>query len=111
MNSISITVNQDELNVVRRKLSFQFDKDLTSEETIQFLIEREYDIAKKISFTKKPTHSAEKSDIKNSFPVKIIIFCRHVFKLIVKMAYPKNKNHGNRKLDYHQTFSKTYFTK
>jgi DNA invertase Pin-like site-specific DNA recombinase len=67
MKRISISINQDELNVVRRKLSFQFDKDLTSEETIQFLIEREYDIAKKISFTKKPTHIAEKSDIKNSF--------------------------------------------
>ena len=61
MKRISLSVNQDELNVVRQKLFFEFDKDFTSEEAIQFLIERE---CKKISFTKKPPHSAEKSDIK-----------------------------------------------
>jgi DNA invertase Pin-like site-specific DNA recombinase len=66
MKSITIIVNQDELNVVRRKLSFEFDKDFTSEEAIQFLIERECNIAKKIPLYKKPPHNAEKSDIKKS---------------------------------------------
>ena len=66
MNTISIPVNQNELNVVRRKLSFQFDKDFTSEEAIQFLIEREYNVAKQISFHKKPNVRAERSDIKKS---------------------------------------------
>jgi DNA invertase Pin-like site-specific DNA recombinase len=66
MNSVTIFVNQNELNVVRRKLSFEFDKDFTSEEAIQFLIEREYNISKQISFHKKPNVRAEKSDIKKS---------------------------------------------
>jgi hypothetical protein len=61
MKRISISVNQDELDVVRQKLSFKFNKELTSEEAIRFLIEKEC-----FSFTKKPRHSAEKSDIKKS---------------------------------------------
>jgi hypothetical protein len=66
MNSIEVKVNEDELNVVRRKLSFQLNKDLTSEETIQFLIEREFNTAKKIPLTKKPHHSVGKSDIREA---------------------------------------------
>ena len=66
MERISIFINQDELNVVRRKLSFQLDKDLTSEETIQFLIENEYKVAKKIVLTKKTHHSSVREDVKDS---------------------------------------------
>ena len=42
MSSIEVQVNLDELDVVRRKLSFQCNKDFTSEETIKFLIEKFY---------------------------------------------------------------------
>ena len=66
MSSIEVQVNLDELDVVRRKLSFICNKDFTAEETIQFLIEREYNTAKKVSFTKKPYHNVEKSDIKEA---------------------------------------------
>ena len=64
MSSIEVQVNLDELDVVRRKLSFQCNKDFTSEETIKFLIEREFNIAKKIPLAKKSPNRAEKSDIK-----------------------------------------------
>jgi len=63
MISIEVQVNLDELDIVRRKLSYQLNKDLTSEETIKFLIEREFNTAKKIPLTKKPHHSVRKSDI------------------------------------------------
>jgi DNA invertase Pin-like site-specific DNA recombinase len=63
MSSIEVQVNLDELNVVRRKLSFQFNKDFTQEETIQFLIEKEYKVSVKIPIARKPRHSVEKSDI------------------------------------------------
>jgi hypothetical protein len=66
MSSIEVQVNLDELDVVRRKLSFQCNKDFTSEETIQFLIEREFNIAKKIPLAKKPHHDVAKSDIKEA---------------------------------------------
>jgi len=66
MNSIEVKVNEDELDVVRRKLSYQLNKDLTSEETIQFLIEREFSTAKKIPLTKKPHHEVGKSDIREA---------------------------------------------
>ena len=64
MSSIEVQVYLHELDVVRRKLSFQCNKDFTSEETIQFLIEREFNIAKKIPLAKKPHHRVEKSDIR-----------------------------------------------
>jgi DNA-binding CsgD family transcriptional regulator len=60
MSSIEVTINLDELDVVRRKLSFQCNKDFTSEETIQFLIERE------LNTVKKPRHTAQKTDIKET---------------------------------------------
>jgi hypothetical protein len=63
MISIEVQVNLDELDIVRRKLSYQLNKDLTSEETIKFLIEREFNTAKKIPLTKKPHHQVAKSDI------------------------------------------------
>jgi len=66
MSSIEVQVNLDELDVVRRKLSFICNKDFTAEETIQFLIEREYNTAKKVSFNKKPHHDVAKSDIKEA---------------------------------------------
>jgi len=60
MSSIEVQVNLDELDVVRRKLSFKCNKDFTAEETIQFLIEREYNTIN------KPRHTAQKSDIKEA---------------------------------------------
>jgi predicted DNA-binding protein (UPF0251 family) len=66
MSSIEVQVNVEELDVVRRKLSFQLNKDLTSEETVKFLIEREYNAAKKIPHTKKPHHEVGKSDIREA---------------------------------------------
>ncbi len=63
MISIEVQVNLDELDIVRRKLSYQLNKDLTSEETIKFLIERECNNTKKIPLTKKPHHEVAKSDI------------------------------------------------
>ena len=66
MSSIEVQVNLDELDVVRRKLSFVCNKDFTAEETIQFLIEREYNTARQASFTKKPHHDVTKSDIKEA---------------------------------------------
>lgn len=66
MSNIEVQVNLDELDVVRRKLSFQLNKDLTSEETIQFLIEREYNTAKRIPLTKNPHHRTEKSEIREA---------------------------------------------
>jgi ACT domain-containing protein len=66
MSSIEVQVNVEELDVVRRKLSFLLNKDLTSEETVKFLIEREYITAKKNPLTKKPYHNVEKSDIREA---------------------------------------------
>ncbi len=61
MSSIEVQVNLEELDVVRRKLSLKCNKDFTAEETIQFLIEREYN-----SFAKKPHYDVTKSDIKEA---------------------------------------------
>jgi hypothetical protein len=53
MSSIEVQVNLDDLDFVRRKLSFECNKDFTSEETIKFLIERE------LNTTKKSHHRAK----------------------------------------------------
>lgn len=42
MNKINVEIDADKLNAIRRKLSFQENRDLTNQETVDFMVESAY---------------------------------------------------------------------
>jgi len=61
MNKISLSVNADKLDVIRRKMSFELNQDLTNDEVIELVIDNVYN-----SFHKavpKPRHDVNRKTI------------------------------------------------
>jgi len=42
MNKINVEIDADKLNAIRRKLSFQENRDLTNQETVDLMVESAY---------------------------------------------------------------------
>jgi hypothetical protein len=61
MNKISLLIDSDKLDVIRRKMSFELNQDLTNDEVIEFVIDNVYN-----SFHKsvpKPRHDVSRKSI------------------------------------------------